>query len=136
MVKQVRVPLESSETATILYEKILAAHRRIISATWELLFSGIPPLRSQNEDLATYWPGRSPADGRIEPTMTVREVDRLVRAVTHPYPGAFVVGSNGDRLTIWAGSPDAPTSSEEPQIRLALSDGDYWIHAWSSAPVN
>ena len=60
-------------------------------------------MRSQDEALATFWPGRKPEDGEILSSMTVAEIDRLVRAVTHPYPGAFWDSPEG-KILVWAGS--------------------------------
>jgi methionyl-tRNA formyltransferase len=47
---------------------------------------------------------RVPEDGRIDWRRPAREIDRLVRAVGHPYPGAFTT-FQGDRLFIWSTEP-------------------------------
>jgi methionyl-tRNA formyltransferase len=62
--------------------------------------SGALVSRSQAEELATVWSGRRPEDGRLDPAMRVIEADRLVRAVTRPYPGAFI-DVQGRRLRVW-----------------------------------
>ena len=50
--------------------------------------------------------------------MTMEEADRMVRAVTHPYPGAFY--QEGDQvLRIWSARVD----SEKGRIRLR----DGWL---------
>jgi methionyl-tRNA formyltransferase len=51
--------------------------------------SGHVPRRPQDPSRATIFPRRRPADGLIaweEPALRVRN---LIRAVAHPYPGAF-----------------------------------------------
>lgn len=101
---QERIPMEPRETATTLYAKVGRAHEALMASLWDALVEdrvvGVP----QDESNATYWPGRTPDDGRILPTMSVEEVDRLVRATTRPYPGAFVPLTSGVQR-IWAGRP-------------------------------
>jgi methionyl-tRNA formyltransferase len=45
--------------------------------------------------------------------MTMMEADRMVRAVTHPYPGAFHI-ADGKKMIIWSAS----VSAEEGRIKL------------------
>ena len=44
---------------------------------------------------------RRPADGEIDWTRSADEIERLVRAVTRPYPGAFT-WLRGRELAVWA----------------------------------
>ena len=39
--------------------------------------------------MASIWPGRKPEDGEINLKGSVYDAEKLIRAVTHPYPGAF-----------------------------------------------
>ena len=121
------LPLGSSETATTLYRRVADAHRDLIRQAWPaLLHDEIVPA-PQDHTKATEWPGRTPADGAILSTMTVEEVDRLVRATTRPYPGAF--WDEGEtRLRIWSGRP-IQTSSEAPPGAKLLSFPDGMYHA-------
>jgi methionyl-tRNA formyltransferase len=70
-------------------------------------------LTKQDESQATEWPGRKPKDGEILSTMNMDEADRLVRAVTHPYPGAFYKDENRV-IRIWS----AKTDKSEGAIKL------------------
>ena len=53
------------------------------------ILSGTAPRRKQDEAQATYFGGRKPEDGRIDWTQSAERIYNLIRAVTHPYPGAF-----------------------------------------------
>jgi len=99
---QVEIPMDSNETATALYQRVTVAHRILIRENWPSLMNGTLDFRPQDEALATYWPGRTAADGRLLPSMSLVEVDRLVRATTRPYPGAFLE-QGGQVLRVWAG---------------------------------
>lgn len=121
IVAQEKLPLRSGETATSLYRRVAQAHRTLIARHWvDLRDDRLQPV-PQDEREATEWPGRTPEDGRITPLMTVDEADRLVRATTRPYPGAFW-DEDGSRLRIWAGHP-APQDNEAEGVGITLADG-------------
>jgi methionyl-tRNA formyltransferase len=125
---QYEIPLSSSETATDLYDKVNEAHTHLIQQIWPDLVSGNLVGQVQNESQATYWEGRKPEDGLIKPEeMSLMEVDRLVRATTRPYPGAYIELSSGQKKVIWRGSLEEVEGAEE----LSLVDGKYYILDYS-----
>jgi len=94
------IPIEERETATTLYKKVDVAHVSLFLDTLPKLISGNYSLQKQDDSKATYWEGRTPADGEITPDMTTEDIDRLIRASTDPYPGAFYYDNNGNKRTI------------------------------------
>ncbi|MBI3790816.1 MAG: methionyl-tRNA formyltransferase [Gemmatimonadetes bacterium] len=122
LLAQVPIPVAPRETATTLYAKVEEAHRTLIRVAWPRLVADDLPLRAQDEAAATVWPGRTPEDGRLDPSMTVAQADRLVRAVTRPYPGAFI-DLAGVRRRVWSAIPAAlDPAAAGPRLRFA--DGD------------
>lgn len=123
---QIEIPIARTETARTLYDKVTTAHQALISAAWPALSEDAVELVPQDESRATLWPGRSPQDGEIYPsTMSVEEIDRHVRALTKPYPGAFVRLPGNAILRIWAGAPaDHELVSHQPYA-IAGMDGWY-----------
>lgn len=112
------IALEKGVTATELYERVERAHISLIDRFWRDIAEGSVRLHPQDHAAATVWPGRKPEDGKITGGMTMEEADRMVRAVTHPYPGAFY--QEGDQvLRIWSARVD----SEKGRIRLR----DGWL---------
>lgn len=118
---QFEIPIEPNEDASTLYRKANDAHRELIRSVWPQLVDDTVTVVPQDDSLATEWPGRSPEDGAILPSMTVEEVDRLVRGVTTPYPGAFW-DQDGVRWRVWRGAPGILRDAE---VVLTLSDGQY-----------
>jgi methionyl-tRNA formyltransferase len=53
------------------------------------LADGTRPAREQDHSQATYLAIRRPADGEIDWNESAEAIERLVRAVTRPFPGAF-----------------------------------------------
>jgi Methionyl-tRNA formyltransferase len=116
------LPLAPDETATTLYKRVNDAHRTIIRDVWPELSADSITLRKQDETKASIWPGRTPEDGRITPDMTVEDVDRLVRATTRPYPGAFTE-MDGKIVRIWKGM--MVEENGNVGFLLDLKDGKY-----------
>jgi len=113
------IPVAPDETAATLYQKMADSHRRVMVLLYNHLKSGTLTLRPQVECGASIWPGRKPEDGLISSTMSVDEVERLVRATTRPYPGAFVMKSKG-KLIIWEG-----LRGEHTGVAVHCRDGIY-----------
>lgn len=114
------VEMNVSETATSLYSKIDVAHVNIIRDFVPRLLRDDITLTTQDDTQATIWPGRKPEDGKIDLFGSVWGADRLIRAVTHPYPGAFYyVGDT--KVIVWKGS----VLHERPNVEtfIEFSDG-------------
>ena len=52
----------------------------------------------------TFFPKRSPKDGKIDLTSSVRDIHNLIRGVTKPFPGAFLM-CDDVKITIWDAVP-------------------------------
>lgn len=118
---QVEIPIEERESATTLYKKVDDAHVTLMAKYWNDIVENNISLQKQDESLATYWEGRKPEDGRISEEMTCLDADRLVRAVTKPYPGAFYEEDN-KKIIIWTAKTIQEKATEE-NIVIKLKDG-------------
>lgn len=116
IIGQGKIELDDKTTATQLYRKVNEMHIILISRYWDDIVNDRITLTKQDETKATEWPGRRPEDGEIFHSMTMDEADKLVRAVTHPYPGAYYKA--GDKIIrIWSARTD-PVKGE-----IKLMDG-------------
>lgn len=100
IVAQREIPLHPDIDATELYEVVNDAHAVLVRDVVPRLVRDELPLIEQVEADATIWPGRNPEDGEIDLNGSVQDAERLVRAVTRPYPGAFFV-RDGQRTVVW-----------------------------------
>lgn len=107
------INLDNDITATELYEKVNKMHITLIEKYWNDIVNNDITLTEQNEQHSSSWPGRKPEDGEIFSNMTMDEADKLVRAVTTPYPGAFYKKGN-KKLRIWS----AEKNMNEGKIKL------------------
>jgi methionyl-tRNA formyltransferase len=101
VVAQFEIPLSPVTTATDLYSRVDAAHVELIHKTIPLLLSNKLNLVIQDESKATFWPGRKPEDGEINLNGSVFDAEKLIRAVTRPYPGAFYYEEKIKRI-VWS----------------------------------
>jgi methionyl-tRNA formyltransferase len=120
IVGQLEILMHEGITATELYHMVDEAHVHLIRDIWPSLVDGSCRPRPQDESLATYWEGRTPADGELRHDMSVSEVERLVRGTTKPYPGAFLK-LEGRELVIWSGK----AGIHHEGLTLNFSDGSY-----------
>jgi methionyl-tRNA formyltransferase len=93
------------ETAATLYAKHMTALREMMGECLVTLLEQSPPRIEQDEACATWATKRSAADGQIDWTLPTPVIERLIRAVGHPYPGATTWdGSNA--ITVWSAEID------------------------------
>ena len=95
-----RVPIDDEDTALTLHRKCAAAAGALMRELWGLIEAGTAPRIPQDPSMASYFGRRRPEDGRIDWSRPARECRNLVRAVTHPYPGAFTIAS-GRKMFVW-----------------------------------
>ncbi len=115
IVDQERVPIGPDDTARDVFAKAVRAARQVLERNIDPLTTGTAPRRRQDETQATYFGGRKPEDGRIDWTMDAQKIYNLVRAVTHPYPGAFTE-IEGKRLFIWHAKPVAGIQGKPGEV--------------------
>ena len=120
---QKKIKITVKETAATLYEKINNEHKNIIQKIWEDLNSNNIKSKPQDDTLATYWKGRTPLDGELHYDMKVEEVDRLVRATTIPYPGAYIMLNKETKIIIFEGK--VTTKLKKDKFIIKFSNGYY-----------
>ncbi len=125
------MPITDDDTAQTLFAKLTAAAATLMREVYPRLCAGTAARLPQDHAAASYFGGRRPDDGRIDWAQSARTVFNLVRAVTHPYPGAFG-SSDGRPLFVWearqvpgATSAAAPGTvvAVQPELRVATGDG-------------
>ncbi len=104
------VPIEFEDTAFTLFNKVTAAAAELIHEMLPRLRAGSAPRIPMDLSKGNYVRGRKPADGVIHWDRDAMSVYNLVRAVTHPYPGAFAF-LGGRKVLVWEAHP---VGSEAP----------------------
>ncbi|MDE0589459.1 methionyl-tRNA formyltransferase [Halocynthiibacter sp. C4] len=103
------VRLSPDETARSLYDKQTSALAEMLPEVVKSSLDGTLKPQPQDHSQASYCAKRTPEDGRIDWTDTAANIERFIRAVGAPYPGAFCDFGEDDRLWIDSARLAAPT---------------------------
>ena len=101
IILQAEVPIYYEDTSSILGARTDECAASLLLKSVNLINQGKAPRISQDESKATYWPRRRPEDGIIDWRQDKKILYDWVRALTHPYPGAFTF-LNGSKVFIWS----------------------------------
>ena len=102
---QETVPILFEDTALSVSQKVAEAAARMLRRTWPLVEAGRAPRCAQEASRASYFGRRRPEDGKVSWELSARELYNLVRAVTHPWPGAFF-SLRGKKIFVWQAFPE------------------------------
>jgi methionyl-tRNA formyltransferase len=100
IVDQRAVPIGADDSAAEVQARVRDAAVAVLARQLDALLAGTAPRRAQDNAAATKFGRRKPADGEIDWTRPAADIHNLVRAVSHPYPGAFTRTPAGT-LYIW-----------------------------------
>lgn len=130
IVDQEAVPIGPDDTALEVQKRVTAAAVAVLARRLDELKAGTAPAVPQDESAATRFGRRRPEDGRIDWSRPAREVHDLVRAVTHPFPGAFT-DLFGGKSYVWrtrlpglAAHDSYPGQVHGEEGRLLIACGD------------
>ncbi|HWG53740.1 MAG TPA: formyltransferase [Gemmatimonadaceae bacterium] len=133
IVDQEAVPIGPDDTAAQVQARVRDAATVVLARQLHALLEGRAPRRPQDESRASTFGRRRPADGAFDWTMPAARIHDLVRAVTHPYPGATtLLGAHPvhvwqTRLTHESMGGAAPGTFElrGGMLRAACGDGQW-----------
>ena len=135
IVGQKAVAIDLSDTAKTLYDKLCGAAKDLLDEVLPLIKRGQIPRQKQDLKVGSYYGGRRPEDGRIDWNKSAAEIYNLIRAVTEPYPGAFALLDNDEKITIWWAQPDQPVVSKEAVIpgKLVITNKEVLVQTGENA---
>jgi len=90
IIDQQKFEIKEYDDATIIYNKIIGIGKKMIVKNLKLFETNSINRIKQNESkFIEYWEKRTSKDGKINWNDNSENIFRLIRASTHPYPGAF-----------------------------------------------
>jgi methionyl-tRNA formyltransferase len=105
--------ISDEDDAGTLLHRIAALAQEGIREFLPQLMRGEAPRVPQDHAAANYWRKRGPADGEIPWEGPARSCFNLIRALTHPYPGAHT-GLEGEKVIVWRSRLTGERSAAEP----------------------
>lgn len=121
IIGQQKIAILETDTALDLNQKAVAAAERLLDECLPEILSGRATGIPQDDSQASYFGGRTPADGLIDWSKSSLEIYNLIRAVTRPYPGAFTFRGQG-KILIWESKTvTSADSSARPGTILSIN---------------
>ncbi len=103
IVAQETIGIAPDDTAFTLYKRMVKVGVDLLLEAYPGVLAGTAPRLPQDASRATTFPRRRPEDGRVAWGWPAPRIANMIRALTHPFPGAFA-GDGPQRLYLWAGS--------------------------------
>jgi len=98
---QRKFKITDDDDATSLYKKMTNLGKEMITDNLPLLEKGkASRIKQDPSKFIENWPKRTPDDGIIDWSKSGKEILKLIRATTNPYPGAFTF-FNTAKVQIW-----------------------------------
>lgn len=119
--------LAETDYAEDAHKKILQALAEGLKSVLPSIYSGTVEFKKQNSQDATYLLIRRPEDGKIDWTCQAKEIQKLVRAASRPYPGAFSF-IKGNKITVWRAEVLENRKYIGISGQIALIDEDRSLH--------
>jgi UDP-4-amino-4-deoxy-L-arabinose formyltransferase/UDP-glucuronic acid dehydrogenase (UDP-4-keto-hexauronic acid decarboxylating) len=136
IVGQRAVAIDDIDNALTLYRKLVPLGVELIDELHPKIVAGTAPRRKMDIAQGSYFGRRRPEDGRIDWRSPARRIFNLVRAVTHPYPGAFCFVS-GLKLLVWEAKIGAENGrcGEPGKVVCEMADGALEIAAGEGSVI-
>ncbi|CRK57261.1 formyltransferase [Alloactinosynnema sp. L-07] len=122
IVLQRAIPVGDRDTTTDLFHKTIDLIAPVVAECLDQIATGTAVLTPQDRTKATFFHKRAIEDSLIDWTWSAEELDRLVRALSDPYPNAFTF-HNGRRLRILRASVSRANYGGTPG-RVFIREGD------------
>jgi UDP-4-amino-4-deoxy-L-arabinose formyltransferase/UDP-glucuronic acid dehydrogenase (UDP-4-keto-hexauronic acid decarboxylating) len=132
IVGQKAVAIDFSDTAKTLYDKLCGAAKDLLDEVLPLIDKGEISRRKQDLKAGSYYGGRRPEDGRIDWNKSADEIYNLIRAVTEPYPGAFALLNNDEKIIIWWAQPVVSNKAVIPG-KLVITNKEVLVQTGKNA---
>lgn len=101
IIAQAVVAIAPEDNALSLHHKLTAKARELLNDVLPKISAGNAPGRAQDDSQASYVGRRTPEDGRLDWSRDAKDLHNLVRAVAHPWPGAFSYAGI-TRFVVWS----------------------------------
>ena len=100
MINQETFKISSFDTVKTVYDKVAISSYLTIKNKLNLWVNGKYKFLKVDESKATYYKKRTPKDGEVSYKKTADSNQKLIQAVTKPFPGAFF-NLNNNKIIVW-----------------------------------
>jgi methionyl-tRNA formyltransferase len=129
VMSEATIRINANDTIADLHDRANALFPELVLKALERIENGAPG-RAQGEENARYWHQRNDADGKLFfRDMTADQMDRMIRALTAPYPGAWCLYQNRRVRVLSAKIPGITLKGSPGRICCIQGEGPYVVCA-------
>tara|TARA_B100001250_G_C19680502_1_gene735632 strand:+ start:18 stop:974 length:957 start_codon:yes stop_codon:yes gene_type:complete len=114
--------IETRDDIRTAYQKVDKTALIMLERTIENIAQNKEKITVQDKSKATRYYKRTPEDGKIDLSWPAIKISDYVRALTHPYPGAFIESRFG-KIFIWKTSIDSCKIHGAPGLIYQIRSG-------------
>ena len=122
IIAQREIPIRLEDTCGSIYDRVAETEFDMLDEVLPLIRQGRMPRRRQDAHLVTVMPRRRPEDGLIHWDWPALRIYNWIRALTHPYPGAFT-WLPGRRVFVWKATLAGMNLPNVAPGEMLFSDG-------------
>lgn len=120
IIAETSFPLNYEDTIKEVQERVIELFPPLLLKTLDQIRDGTEQRKVQNQKEGKYWHKRKPEDGEIDWNKSALDVYNFVRALTHPYPGAFTYHKD-KKIIVWSSKPYEGTYDGQPRKIISES---------------
>jgi len=126
IILQERIEIKKTDYIADILEKAKEKYPEMINEAVDLIDNDkVDPVEQKKEN-GSYYGKRNPADGLIDWEQSAIKIYNLIRAVSHPYPGAFTY-LNKKKVFIWRVEVEDKVANNEKPGKIIKKDGNSFI---------
>lgn len=117
IILQEKIEIKKTDYIADILEKVKEKYPEMVNKSVDLIENDkVEPVEQKKEN-GSYYGKRTPADGLIDWEQSAIKIYNLIRAVSHPYPGAFTYLGD-EKVFIWRGKVEAEAANNEKSGKI------------------
>jgi len=127
IILQEKIEIKKTDYIADILKKVKGKYPELINKAVDLIDNDeVEPVEQKKEN-GSYYGKRTPADGLINWEQSAKIIYNLIRAVSHPYPGAFTY-LDDEKVFIWRAEVEAKNANnEQPGKIIEKSDDSLFV---------
>lgn len=121
IIKQLPLVVHENDHIGDVLNNLYPVYQKLTEEVIDMFISGSVSRQKQSPDQGSIYPGRKPGEGLIDFTKSTIDVLNFIRALSKPYPGAFLEYC-GKKIIIWK-----VEKTEEKFLSLGIQEKDRQI---------
>jgi methionyl-tRNA formyltransferase len=101
IIAQKAFPILFDDDCSTVYQKAARAGAQLITEYLPGISDGTAPKLHNESASHPAYPKRNPEDGHIDFNRSALDVYNFIRALTKPYPGAYYIDKNKQKIVVW-----------------------------------